>query len=113
MHDDIVDNDDDKIEESNMDDEPGADLLIWMKPPSLVVSVFDDFSPSKGFFLVRGDILNDNITKQEALVVSQALVSRYQNSDYFATVKRFNKLPDTFDFDDYLARSKARWVAVP
>ena len=77
--------------------------------PLLTFSVFDDFAESKDLTLVRADILNKGIEDDEGLKVVQNMVDVYIQDEEYLAVKAFNKKPDTFDFDDFIARQNEKW----
>ncbi|OQR87744.1 hypothetical protein ACHHYP_08083 [Achlya hypogyna] len=75
-------------------------------PPCLTVSIFDDLVASKDLALLRGDVAN-LLDKQEADVLFQALTKRYIDDAHFDMVHAFNKRPQEFNFDAYLAECQA------
>lgn len=77
--------------------------------PLLTFSVFDDYVPSKDIALVRADILNNGIADDEGLKIVQNMLDGYTNDDEYMVVNAFNKKPETFDLDDFIARQNEKW----
>lgn len=77
--------------------------------PLLTFSIFDDFAESKGLTLVRADVLNKGIVDDEGLKIVQNTIDGYVNDDEYMVVNAFNKKPETFDLDDYIARQNEKW----
>jgi len=75
--------------------------------PLLTFSVFDDYSESKGVTLVRCDILNNNLDKEESLKVVESVLENYKSM--FGVVQTFNERPNSFDINDYISRMNYRW----
>jgi hypothetical protein len=81
--------------------------------PLMTFSVFDDFSAEKDITLIRCDILNRAIEDQEGLKVVHNLLDVYKNEDEYVVVQSFNKAPQTFDFDGFIAKQTEKWRIEP
>jgi ATP synthase F1 complex assembly factor 1 len=77
--------------------------------PLLTFSVFDDYADDKDLILVRADILNRGIEEDEGLKIVQNMLDVYVHDDEYMTAYAFNKKPDTFDMDDFIARQNEKW----
>jgi ATP synthase F1 complex assembly factor 1 len=77
--------------------------------PLLTFSVFDDYAESKDVTLVRADILNRGIADDEGLKIVQSMLDGYTNDDEYMVVDAFNKKPENFDLDDFIARQNVKW----
>jgi hypothetical protein len=77
--------------------------------PLLNFSIFDDYIESKDLALVRAEILNRGIEDGEGLTIVQNMIDGYTNDDEFMVVSSFNKKPETFDLDDFIARQNVKW----
>ncbi|EQC26614.1 hypothetical protein SDRG_15554 [Saprolegnia diclina VS20] len=75
-------------------------------PPCLTISLFDDLLTTKELALLRGDVANV-LDKPEATTLFEALTKRYIDDAHFDMVHAFNKRPQEFNFDAYLAECKA------
>eukprot|EP00980_Cylindrotheca_fusiformis_P018603 scaffold6162_cov154-Cylindrotheca_fusiformis.AAC.13 len=81
--------------------------------PLITFSVFDDYAEDKDLTLVRADILNKGIDDAEGLKIVQNMLEMYTNEDEYRSVYAFNKKPDTFDVDDYVAQQNMKWKSDP
>lgn len=77
--------------------------------PLMTLSVFDDYSDDKDLTLVRVDVLNKGISDDEGYKIAQNICDSYIVDDEYMTVHAFNKKPETFDFDDHVAKQNAKW----
>lgn len=77
--------------------------------PLLTFSVFDDYTESKDITLVRADVLNKGIADDEGLKIVQSMLDGYKNDEEYMVVNAFNKKPETFDLDDFIARQNKKW----
>ena len=80
--------------------------------PLLTFSVFDDYSEDKDLTLVRADVLNKGIQDDEGLKVIGNMLDMYIQDDEYSSVHAFNKTPEAFNFDDYVAKQKTRWEGI-
>lgn len=81
--------------------------------PLLTFSVFDDYAESKDMTLVRCDIVNKGIHDSEGRKIVENIIASYKSDVEFATVENFNKRPDAFDVDDFIARQNEKWQKHP
>lgn len=79
--------------------------------PLLTISIFDDFAEGKGVTLVRCDIVNRGIEEDEGYYICKHLLDDYVDEEDFRTVHLFNKKPDAFDVDAFVAEKQRRWKA--
>lgn len=78
--------------------------------PLLTFSVFDDYATTKDLGLVRAEILNRGIEDEEGRKVVQNMIDGYMKDDEYTTVvSPFNKRPEAFDLDDFLAQQNEKW----
>jgi ATP synthase mitochondrial F1 complex assembly factor 1 len=77
--------------------------------PLLTFSVYDDYADSKDLTLIRAEIINSGIEDDEGRKIVQNMVDGYTNDDEYMIVKAFNKKPESFDLDDYVARQNVKW----
>ena len=77
--------------------------------PLLTFSVFDDYSSSKDIYLVRCDILNENIDIDEGQKVVESILDNYRREEEYGAIKLFNEHPNDFDVDDFISRMNDRW----
>ena len=77
--------------------------------PLITFSVFDDYADDKDLTLVRADILNKGIQDDEGLKIVQNMLDGYVRDDEYMAVYGFNKKPDAFDLDDFIARQNEKW----
>ena len=77
--------------------------------PLLTFSIFDDYAKDKDLVLVRADILNRGIQEDEGYKLVQNMLDVYVHDDEYMVVNAFNKKPDTFDLDDFIARQNEKW----
>lgn len=76
--------------------------------PLLTFTIFDDYATTKNLSLVRIDILNKNIQEYEGQKIVRSLLDNYIGDEY-AAIKTFNKRPNDFDIEDFIARMNDRW----
>jgi len=69
--------------------------------PYAVFTLFPELLFQKQIVLVRGDILNNSLTKPEAEKVWQLLEDSYTQEDKFELVHHFNNSPAMFREDAY------------
>lgn len=81
--------------------------------PLLTFSVFEDYSESKDLTLVRCDILNKGLHDSEGRKIVENTLDSYLCDVEFATVKTFNKRPNSFDVDDFISRQNEKWRKDP
>lgn len=77
--------------------------------PLITFSVFDDYANEKDLALVRADVVNKGIEDQEAYKVVQNMLDGYVRDEEYIQVYGFNKKPDTFAFDDFIAQQNEKW----
>lgn len=77
--------------------------------PLLTISIFNDMAERKGVTLVRCDIINRGIHKNEGLRMCKYLLNDYAQDTEYKTVHTFNKLPDAFDYDAFVLEKESRW----
>jgi ATP synthase F1 complex assembly factor 1 len=69
--------------------------------PAMVTTVYEELVAEKGIALMRGDIINRlEITRSDAQKILKFLRHVYINK--FELVKRFNKDPRNFDYEDFM-----------
>jgi hypothetical protein len=97
---------------------PGHFLMAYLEDyqmdpagaqPLLSFSVFDDYAEDKDLTLVRADILNRGIQDDEGYKIVQNMLDGYVRDDEYMAVYGFNKKPETFDLDDFIARQNQKW----
>ena len=76
--------------------------------PWMSVAVYPDLLESKGMGLVRADFM-PSISKAEASLLMDMLVDSYSTST--THLEAFNLKPHSFNFDAYIAESKATYVS--
>ena len=73
--------------------------------PMMVLTIYDELLADKGIALMRGDILNSlEISKNDGVNILKFL--RHFYSVQFDLVKRFNKDPRNFDYDEFMKKYK-------
>jgi len=80
--------------------------------PLLTFSVYDDYATSKDVGLVRAEIINKGIDDEVGRKIVLNMMDAYMKEDEYKVVHAFNKEPETFDFDDFLARQNEKWRRV-
>jgi len=99
---------------------PGHFLLAYLEDykmdparaqPLITFSVFDDLVDTFDIGLVRVDVINKGIQDDEGLRCVNSLLDAYGKDELFASVHAFNKKPESFDFDDYVAQQNQIWMA--
>ena len=97
---------------------PGHFLMAYLEDyqmdpagaqPLLSFSVFDDYAEDMDLTLVRADILNRGIHDDEGYKIVQNMLDGYVRDDEYMAVYGFNKKPDSFDLDDFIARQNEKW----
>lgn len=78
--------------------------------PLMTCSIFNDFDD---ITLVRADVLNPGIQEEEARNVVEFLLDSYGNDEEYRTVENFNKLPEKFDHDVFVAQQRNKWSNNP
>jgi ATP synthase F1 complex assembly factor 1 len=69
--------------------------------PMMVMTIYDELVIEKGIALIRGDVINSlEITRADAQDAIKFLRHAYINR--FDEVKRFNRNPREFDFNDFM-----------
>lgn len=76
--------------------------------PWMSVAVYPDLLESKGMGLVRADFM-PSISKSEASLLMDMLVDSYSTST--THLEAFNLKPQSFNFDSYIAESKATYLS--
>jgi len=98
---------------------PGHFLLAYLEDykmdparaqPLITFSVFDDLVDTFDMGLVRVDVINKGIQDDEGLRCVNALLDAYGKDEQFANVHAFNRNPETFDFDDYVAQQNQKYL---
>jgi hypothetical protein len=77
--------------------------------PLITFSVFDDLADEFDIGLVRVDVINKGIEDDEGLRCVNSLLNAYGKDELFTNVHAFNKKPESFDFDDYIAQQNQKW----
>ena len=77
--------------------------------PLITFSVFDDLTDEFDIGLVRVDVINKGIEDDEGLRCVNSLLDAYGKDELFMNVHAFNKKPESFDFDDYIAQQNQKW----
>jgi ATP synthase mitochondrial F1 complex assembly factor 1 len=77
--------------------------------PLLTFSVYDDYAASKDLGLVRAEIINKGIHDDVGRKIVLNMMDAYMRDDEYKVVHAFNKEPETFDLDDFLARQNEKW----
>ena len=77
--------------------------------PLLTILIFDDMAETKGVALVWCDIINRGINEDEGCRICKFLLEDYTDETNFRSVHTFNKLPDAFDYDAFVAEKERRW----
>ena len=73
--------------------------------PMMVMAVYDDLAVEKKIALTRGDIVNRlDITRDDARIIMKFLRVFYTHK--FDLVKRFNKDPRNFDYNEFMVKYK-------
>ena len=75
--------------------------------PLMTFTVFDDLAAEKDLTLVRADIVTKGIDDKEGSLIVESLLENYRAD--FSSIQIFNKHPDEFDFEDFLARMNVKW----
>jgi len=79
--------------------------------PLVTFSVFNDLAESHGITLVRGEVVNQSISFYEGNKVINAMIDAYKNEAEYHHVEAFNKSPNKFDFETFIALRKAKWLS--
>merc|ERR1719213_252052 len=66
------------------------------------VTVFDELVEAKGLALIRADILQPVLTKDQAAEIIRLTREFYGEADKFEWVKRFNHSPNAFVYEDFV-----------
>ena len=77
--------------------------------PLITFSVFDDLADEFDIGLVRVDVINKGIEDDEGLRCVNSLLDAYGKDELFTNIHAFNKKPESFDFDDYIAQQNQKW----
>lgn len=56
---------------------------------------------------------NKGIEDDEGLKLVQNMLDSYMHDDEYISVYAFNKKPETFDIDDYIAQQNEKWKGKP
>ena len=79
--------------------------------PYLVITLFDELLISKGLVLVRGDIIDQLITKNEASVLLKAFLGYYVETGlYEDNVHKFNHQPLSFNHEKHVENYFSRFI---
>lgn len=70
--------------------------------PYFVLTMFDELTVKKGLGLIRGDIIDYQISKSEAGEILKYIYMFYMTPElYDSYVFKFNKEPNNFDYNKY------------
>lgn len=81
--------------------------------PLLTFSIFNDYQEDKDLTLVRCDVLNKGIHDSEGRKIVENMLESYRSDVEYVSVQTFNKRPNSFDVDDYIARQNEKWRKEP
>lgn len=70
--------------------------------PYFILTFFEELKEKKNLVLLRGDIMDMKITKEEARMVTKDLFKFYMNEElYFKYVYSFNNNQSEFNYDSF------------
>ncbi|KAJ9469895.1 ATP synthase mitochondrial F1 complex assembly factor 1 [Diplonema papillatum] len=72
----------------------------------MTIQFFTELSKSKGIVLVRCELMDQHMTKQDAMFVTHILLKYYTLPHLFNHVELFNKSPNQFSYHNYLRQMK-------
>eukprot|EP01062_Namystynia_karyoxenos_P061085 TRINITY_DN53048_c0_g1_i1.p1 TRINITY_DN53048_c0_g1~~TRINITY_DN53048_c0_g1_i1.p1 ORF type:complete len:251 (+),score=98.39 TRINITY_DN53048_c0_g1_i1:64-753(+) len=75
-------------------------------PIHMTIQFFTELARSKELVLVRCELKDQRMTKQDAMFVTHTLLRYYTLPNLYQTVETFNKNPSQFDFHAYLRQIK-------
>jgi len=74
--------------------------------PYLVLTIFDELEVKKGLVLVRGDIVNNQMSKEESLRLMNLTFDHYMREELFGKIHQFNHEPNSFNFDEFIQQCR-------
>eukprot|EP00755_Sulcionema_specki_P018576 Sspe_Gene.67221::Locus_39685_Transcript_1_1_Confidence_1.000_Length_703::g.67221::m.67221/K07555/ATPeAF1, ATPAF1, ATP11; ATP synthase mitochondrial F1 complex assembly factor 1 len=97
--------------------QPDLDLVLvaplgeWQKKQDhttthMTIQFFPELIKAKGLVLVRCELQDQHMTKQDAMFVTHILLKYYTFPQNFSLVETFNKNPSQFDYHAFLRQLK-------
>eukprot|EP01065_Artemidia_motanka_P019432 TRINITY_DN2308_c1_g1_i1.p2 TRINITY_DN2308_c1_g1~~TRINITY_DN2308_c1_g1_i1.p2 ORF type:complete len:215 (+),score=55.69 TRINITY_DN2308_c1_g1_i1:115-759(+) len=72
----------------------------------MTIQFFTELAKSKGLVLVRCELSDKRMTKQDAMFVTHILLKYYSSPTHYQYVETFNKSPNQFNYHNYLRHMK-------
>lgn len=74
----------------------------FLSSPYFILTFFEELKQQKGLVLLRGDIIDTKITREEGKRLLKELLKFYLTEElYFEYVYKFNHSSDQFDFKKF------------
>jgi ATP synthase F1 complex assembly factor 1 len=77
--------------------------------PYFVLTLFDELVLIKGLVLIRGDVIDHQVTKKEADLLLKSFIAYYIETGLYEEVQKFNHQPGLFNHESHVSNFFSRF----